>query len=124
MGLDQYAFHRRKGDLPDVRNEIAYWRKHNRLEGWMSDLYYEKNPDDKDTFNCKEVLLTREDLSKLENDIVNRHLPETSGFFFGGDSYEDYEGEHGYMQHDLEFIENARNSLERFGGEIIYTSWW
>jgi len=124
MGLDQYAFHRRKGDLPDVRTEIAYWRKHNRLEGWMSDLYFKNNPDDNESFNCKELILSKENLEQLEHDITSRHLPETGGFFFGGDSYTDYEGEHGYLQHDLEFIENAKDSLKKFGGEIIYTSWW
>ena len=32
MGLDQYAFSENKDG---ERTEIAYWRKHNRLQGWM-----------------------------------------------------------------------------------------
>ena len=105
MGLDQYAFHRRKGDLPDKKQEIAYWRKHNRLEGWMAQLYVNKTGD-------------------YGPFIENREKPETGGFFFGGDSYEDYEGEYGYQQTDRQFIQDAKRSLTNFGGEIIYTSWW
>ena len=124
MGLDQYAFHRRKGDLPTVRKEIAYWRKHNRLEGWMERLYRAKNPGNEEQFNCKEVYLNLEDLENLEKDINERNLPQTGGFFFGSDSYSDYEGEYGYKNSDLEFINNAKEALEKYGGEIIYTSWW
>ena len=39
MGLDQYA--NRVNEAGD-RVEVAYWRKHNRLQGWMEDLYISK----------------------------------------------------------------------------------
>lgn len=50
MGLDQYAY-AFLGDppkaptdfpAPESAIEIFYWRKHADLEGWMSNLYYEK----------------------------------------------------------------------------------
>jgi hypothetical protein len=123
MGLDQYAYHRRKGDLPDKKEEIAYWRKHNRLEGWMAQLYHDKTGDE-DSFNCKELVLSRKDLEDLETVIENKEMPETGGFFFGGDSYGEYEGEDGYLEIDRQFIQDAKRSLESFGGSIIYTSWW
>ena len=122
MGLDQYA-KARKGEpvekdgnleYPDQR-ELAYWRKHPNLEGWMSNLYSEKGGTDE--FNCQEVELTLEDLDELEKAISSKDLPETGGFFFGDDSYEYYK------ENDLEFIRDARNAIKD-GYTVIYTSWW
>ena len=54
MGLDQYAT-ARKGEATIDEDgyayykdsiELAYWRKHPNLEGFMSDLYYEKGGED------------------------------------------------------------------------------
>ena len=43
MGLDQYAYARpprkRNGDDDE---QICEWRKHNRLQGWMQQLWEEK----------------------------------------------------------------------------------
>ena len=122
MGLDQYAYHRRRGDLPEHKEEICYWRKHNRLEGWMEELYRRKTGDMEESFNCKELELTVEDLDQLEATILDRNLPATKGFFFGDDSYTDYE--EGYKETDLEFIQKSKDALNSFGGIIIYTSWW
>ena len=122
MGLDQYA-KARKGEpvekdgaleYPEQR-ELAYWRKHPNLEGWMSNLYSEKSGTDE--FNCQEVELTLEDLDELEKAINSKELPETGGFFFGDDS-DEY-----YKENDLEFIRDARNAIKD-GYTVIYTSWW
>lgn len=122
MGLDQYA-KARKGEpvekdgaleYPEQR-ELAYWRKHPNLEGWMSNLYSEKGGTDE--FNCQEVELTLEDLDELEKAINSKELPETGGFFFGDDS-DEY-----YKENDLEFIRDARNAIKD-GYTVIYTSWW
>jgi len=48
----------------DNRDEIAYWRKHPNLQGWMEQLWREKGG--KGEFNCVDVELTREDLKQLE----------------------------------------------------------
>jgi len=62
--------------------EVAYWRKHPDLQGWMQKLYEEKGGEDK-SFNGDPVVLTLADLDRLEDDILGENLPKTSGFFFG-----------------------------------------
>ena len=124
MGLDQYA-HKVKRDYnyetlteTIVKTQIAYWRKHNALEGYMSDLYRDKTGDE-GVFNCKIVTLDSDDLDHLEEVIVGNELPETEGFFFGESSKHD----EGRKQADREFIAEARKSLDE-GYTIEYTSWW
>ena len=122
MGLDQYARVR----FPAMYNEpiqIAQWRKHNRLHGWMEDLFRSRGGDGE--FNTpQEVQLSLEDIDSLEQDIIRGGLPETTGFFFGSDSYEEYtHPEYGDQKNDEEFIRKARICLER-GGQVSYTSWW
>ncbi len=118
MGLDQNAY---SVDENDERVEIAYWRKHNRLQGWMEQRYVDKGG--KEEFNCVDLELTEEDINDLETAIEDRELPETGGFFFGNDSYSDYEGEYGYKQVDIDFIEKARQILES-GNRVVYSCWW
>ena len=125
MGLDMYAYKtKQKLDKEvdfnvdtDSIEEIAYWRKHPDLHGWMEDLYRNKGGED-EQFNCSAVKLTAEDLSKLEEDINSRRLPETSGFFFGK-SY----GDTDEVMQDLEFIKTAKQAINE-GYDIYYTSWW
>jgi len=111
MGLDQYASIRKDGQDDQ---EIAYWRKHPNLQGWMEDLWRSKGNDAE--FNCVEVELTFEDLEQLEAAIEGAELPETAGFFFGNDS-SDY-----YREQDLEFIADASEAIEQ-GYKVVYTSW-
>jgi hypothetical protein len=101
--------------------EIAYWRKHPNLHGWMEQLWVEKmqaeGRDDPHTFNGIELELTWEDLDKLEYAVKNNGLPGTRGFFFGDDADEYYKDQ------DLEFIKNAR--AEIFCGlKVFYNSSW
>ena len=92
MGLDQYAY---ATDSNDEQVELAYWRKHNRLQGWMEDLWIDKGkPFDGELednglgdFNCVPVELTEDDLDALEADVCEKAMPETGGFFFGDDSF-------------------------------------
>jgi len=144
MGLDMYAYAVVEGGAKDGEEEsLADWRKHNRLHGWMEELWedkgkpYEGNLDDLDPcgmgsdFNCVPVELASEDLDQLEADINEKVLPETGGFFFGDDSFswEDdndkpYEGNNYYHKKtDLQFIEDARNALKA-GKKVYYNSWW
>ena len=120
MGLDQYAFIRR--DNEEEREDVFYWRKHNRLQGWMEELYRRKGG--RKEFNCVDVELSLEDIDQLEAAILNKNLPETGGFFFGNDSYSDYEDEfHGYKNDDLAFIEKAKQILNN-NNKLYYSSWW
>lgn len=129
MGLDQYAYASSEIRSED-RHELAYWRKHNRLQGWMEQLWEDKGRPDYDNiqnplgdFNCQPVELTLSDIEQLEAHVEGKSLPETGGFFFGNDSYEDYEGEFGNKNNDLEFIEKARKAIEQ-GKKVYYDSWW
>jgi hypothetical protein len=112
MGLDQYAF---AIDNNGEKEELAYWRKHPNLQGWMKNLYISKGGQEE--FNCVPVELEHEDLDDLEDAIMNSELPETHGFFFGDDSDDEY------MEQDLEFIEKAREALDS-GLTVVYDSWW
>ena len=118
MGLDQYARARDRGE------EIMYWRKHNRLQGWMCDLWMKRTGnDDPGHFNCVDLLLREEDIDKLEEDIKNKKLPETEGFFFGSDTYEGNIYEEYYLKDDMAFIKSAREALDE-GKEVVYSCWW
>jgi len=122
MGLDQYAYVSQNGKQDDDSREIAYWRKHNRLQGWMENKYIDNGG--KEQFNCVAVELTIDDIEQLDVVINNRMLPETGGFFFGSDSYSDYEDEqYGYKNDDLDFINKAREELNK-GNKLFYSSWW
>lgn len=136
MGLDQFAYRVKKGFIKHPvdfeteeyneetkqheklvdKKELHYWRKHPNLQGWMENLYYEKDGES-DEFNCVNVQLTWEDLERLEDDIKNNKLPDTCGFFFGDDS-DEY-----YKKDDLKFIEEALLAIRK-GYDVYYSSWW
>jgi hypothetical protein len=146
MGLDMYAYVANKAGQqdefydgavydqetkdfvnPDVvkPRELAYWRKHPNLHGWMEELWERKGkpgiaPEDAERdldFNGIELELTRADIDNLELAIIRKTLPPTSGFFFGNES-DEY-----YMPHDLEFVKNARAELF-CGLKVFYNSSW
>lgn len=97
-----------------VAKEIAYWRKHPDLHGWMENLYREKGGREK-SFNGDLVVLTLADLDRLEEDILRKNLPKTSGFFFG---------ESGEISlKDLEFVLEARKAIQE-GDTVFYDSSW
>ena len=122
MGLDQYATARKGEPSKDEDGytyykdsmELAYWRKHPNLQGWMEELYHEKGGDGE--FNCVDVELTLDDLDALEQSLDESALPETVGFFFGADSG-DY-----YAEQDREFIREARAAIKP-GYTVVYNSW-
>lgn len=123
MGLDQYAV-ARKGEPVEKdgmlewpeKKELAYWRKHPNLEGWMEDLYRRKGGEEEE-FNCVDVELTLEDLDDLEKAVKGKGMPKTEGFFFGSDSDERY------REQDFQFIEDAREAIKD-GFTVVYSSWW
>ena len=95
--------------------QLAYWRKHPNLHGWMDRLYRERGG--KGDFNGDELELTAEDLDDLEYDVQNNRLPPTSGFFFG-EGADDY-----YRDSDLKFIQEARAEMF-LGLKVFYNSSW
>ena len=94
--------------------EVAYWRKHPDLHGWMQKLYEEKGGEDK-SFNGDVELLTLADLDRLEDDILGENLPKTTGFFFGESG--------GISLKDLEFVLEARKAIQE-GDTVFYDSSW
>jgi hypothetical protein len=116
MGLDQYAY-TRKPNQKEQQQEIAYWRKHNALQGWMESLWRDNGGEGE--FNCVEVVLTLDDINNLEAAVTRDNLPETGGFFYGEDSrFDEYQKEQ-----TLEFIKNAKAAIAD-GLIVAYSSWW
>lgn len=139
MGLDMYAYSINKNGEEE---QLADWRKHNRLHGWMEELWedkgkpYEGDLDDVEgsfgsQFNCIPLELTFEDLRNLQDVVSRKVMPETGGFFFGDDSFnwtdEDdkpfEEGSYYYKETDEQFIKNACQAI-RDGKKVYYNSWW
>jgi hypothetical protein len=137
MGLDMYAYVAAKADqqndfydgahydaeVGDYVNpnttrprEIAYWRKHPNLHGWMEKLAQDKGLS-YDSFNGIEIELTHEDLDALELAVTHKQLPATAGFFFGNPADEHY------YKSDLEFVKNARAEMF-LGLKVFYNSSW
>jgi hypothetical protein len=137
MGLDMYAYvaakagaqadydegmawDKEKGAIvnPSVTEprEIAYWRKHPNLHGWMERLAESKNVE-YGSFNGVELELTWADIDALEQAVTHKQLPATTGFFFGSDADELY------YEDDLAFIKNARAELF-LGLKVFYNSSW
>ena len=129
MGLDQnaYSFSRKVVINPDADvdltftdiaepSELAYWRKHPYLQGWMEKLYYDKGGK-AESFNCVNVRLEEDDLNRLKEDVESGSLPETDGFFFGDDACGHYK------EQDLKFVKDALEEIKD-GRIVIYNSWW
>lgn len=140
MGLDMYAyvanragqqneyyeqdlkFNPNIGDYDPIEGgvekprEIAYWRKHPNLHGWMEQLAKSKKLD-YSTFNGVELELDQDDLDALEECVLEGSLPSTTGFFFGN------EADDIYKETDLEFIKRARAELF-CGLKVFYNSSW
>jgi hypothetical protein len=142
MGLDMYAYvASRKGQQSEYYEtaefdktvnefvsttvtkpyELAYWRKHPNLHGWMEQLWISKGRPRQSVawpvFNGIELELTWDDLDKLERDIRQGRLPNTEGFFFGNPS-DNY-----YYEQDLEFVNNAKAEVF-LGLKVFYNSSW
>jgi hypothetical protein len=119
MGLDMYAYSATEEynhTSESNSRELAYWRKHPNLHGWMERLYRARGGT-AEMFNGVEVELTYDDVLQLEEDVKNGRLPSTSGFFFGTPS-DDY-----YLTTDLEFVRQAKFELF-MGLRVFYNSSW
>ena len=139
MGLDQYAYtrpQRKRNSDEDI--SIMEWRKHNRLQGWMQNLWESKGcpnaqteGDEMGDFNCVELELTSQDIDDLESAINNFELPESNGFFWGSDSYfwndendEPFpDNEYWYKETDLRFVNEARKAINN-KNRVFYSCWY
>jgi hypothetical protein len=146
MGLDQYAYAVRphsdntdfgwaweahEQDYDSKVHNIAEWRKHSDLQGWMEALYLRKCDEQgveprmgaegswfegQVTFNCQPLRLSYQDLLDLREAVNDDALPETEGFFFG--QSDDY-----HKEQTVKFIEDALRAIGQ-DMTIYYDSWW
>jgi hypothetical protein len=135
MGLDMYAYAGRSGQRDEFYEkaqwnedtkeldspvskpiELAYWRKHPSLHGWMEQLAERKNLK-YNSFNGVELELTWEDIAELEQAVRHGQLPFTEGFFFGKPA------DNAYYEEDLKFCTDAKAELF-LGFKVFYNSSW
>lgn len=95
--------------------ELAYWRKHPNLHGWFRQEW--ESLGNTGDFNGDQLEIDWAMLERLEYDVKNGELPQTSGFFFGSNADADY------YEQDLEFIKQARAELF-LGLRVFYNSSW
>ena len=116
MGLDQRA---------GYNNVDVYdWRKHARLQQFMHDKYFEKHPDavSGQEFNCKKLILTKEDILEFQELVKNDNLPFCDGGFFWGHQWQE-EAMKDYKEYDLKFCSDALKWIKE-GKEVWYDCWW
>ena len=126
MGLDQYA---------QGLDRKFYWRKHARLQKFMSKEHAKQNPKDKRNdsdlehlgFNSDSknpnVNMTKELLDRLEEAIKSdyREYFASDGFFWGQQDQEWSAKE--YKEQDMQFLKAARKALKK-GRTIVYNCSW
>jgi hypothetical protein len=136
MGLDMYAYVANKANqrseyyegavwddhLKHFTNpvisqprELAYWRKHPSLHGYMYNLWVSKG--NTGEFNGDELELTWEDIDDLERAVIHGKLPFTEGFFFGKPA------DNVYFTEDLKFCTDAKAEIF-LGFKVFYNSSW
>ena len=123
MGLDQYA---------QGLDREFYWRKHARLQAFMSEEHTKQYPKFKSEsdlghlgFNGGDgdVVITDKLLDRLEEAIKNGYWDyfATDGFFWGQQFQE--ESAKGYKEQDMQFLKAARKALKK-GRTIVYNCSW
>ena len=121
MGLYQQVRYRKCQQNENESLSLAEWDKHNRLQGFMTDIFWERGADNKERdlgreFNGSvEIELFEDDLDLLEEAIKNRSMPQATGLFFGEDSFNPYD----YEQVDRKFIADAREKIKE-GYSLYY----
>ena len=123
MGLDQYA---------QGLDRKFYWRKHARLQAFMSKEHNKQYPKFKSEsdlghlgFNGGDgdVVITDKLLDRLEEAIKNdyRKYFASDGFFWGQQDQEWSAKE--YKEQDMQFLKAARKALKK-GRTIVYNCSW
>lgn len=138
MGLDMNLYGEKSTDyqsdemvdgfkVSNIILEIAYWRKHPNLHGFIVDTF------DNGVDECQRIHLDKDDLDKiivaLETDAM--YGEPVTGFFFGRsyfpgekDEFGSYEEQKAY---DIEVFTKARDWLLTEGKEwrsVVYQASW
>lgn len=105
-----------------VVEEIGYWRKANQIHKWFVDNV-QKGVD-----NCGEYFTPISSLEKLlelcekvkaDNTLAETLLPTASGFFFGGEEYDEW-----YFRDIDHTIEVLKEALSDKDASYYYSSSW
>ena len=131
MGLDQYAGFR---DEEGKVKEEFYWRKHARLQQFMSKEFNEQNKTKKHNtvndlqhlgFNGGQggVAITKDLIEKLKKAIESKYYDyfASDGFFWGQQFQEEQVTE--YAEQDKKFVKWAEQQIEE-GKNIGYDCSW
>lgn len=125
MGLDQYALSNKK-----IVEEYV-WRKHARLQQFMSEWHTNQNPNEEleSTMNLgfnagdTPVVITEVILDDLEKAIkTNYHSYFASDGFFWGQQFQE-ESAKEYQDQDKKFLNWARKELKK-GNTVEYSCSW
>ena len=130
MGLDQYAGFRSEDGT--IKEDEFYWRKHARLQKFMSKEFDKQNPTVKRNhdlshlgFNGGEggVKITKEIIKKLKEALENKYYDYFvyDSFFWGHQFQEEQVKE--YEDQDKKFVEWAEKQLDD-GKDIGYDCSW
>ena len=112
--------------------DIAEWRKHPGIHGWMENRWREETNNwatDEDgcwktEFNCVDYDLSTKVIEDCIEAVKSESLPHTEGFCFGDPEDEWPEDEFQQQkEYDLKALNNALE-LAKTGERITYWSWW
>jgi|TARA_B110000495_G_C23020687_1_gene605479 hypothetical protein len=93
---------------------------------------YEQDDSFGSGFNGVELQLDASDIEYLEEAILNQEFPESSGFFFGSDSYtwnkegggeDKIQEDYYYKEMDLQFVESAKDAIKKKYRVYYNCSW-
>lgn len=116
MGLDMYFFTQKPDCDPHCpKEEIAYFRKHSDLHGWMDEEWRKLYGDDID-FNCEYLEITEDMLKRLSDYLKLPEKKHYKGFFWGTSTDEDW-------KETKKLIPELKKRMKN-GERIYYYSWW
>ena len=93
----------------ESQEELAYWRKHADLNGYMEEKYQRQGH--MDDFNGQPLELDEGDLWELKKVVEDDALETATGFFWGASDERDKEP-------TLEFIDKALKAISE--GKVVY----
>ncbi len=111
-------------DVDEV--DLGYWRKANSIHQYFT---RKLSPDAED--NCTRIRVTKRDLLDLKRrcqkinrggaEVAEELLPTTSGFFFGGTSYDEW-----YMKDIAKTLSIVEETLDDWqpNDHVFYYAWY
>lgn len=125
MGLDmnlygrKYRYDDKEMDegfpVREVRLELAYWRKHPDLHGYIVQ-HFAGGIDE-----CQEIVLDEDNIRQIIKAVEDAALPHTTGFFFGNSQDANQGDTIGQLTRALEWLETEYQPGVR---EVIYRASW